>query len=382
MGNPVLGAYHGLALWSESSCARPLSFLDPAWTDSEAWKTQARAKVADLLSYDPPVCDLQPAVEETRDTGALVIERVSYAQPFGPRTEGFLLRPSSAHGVLPGVVALHDHSGFKYFGKEKLVALEPEPDILKELKEQMYGGRSWANELARQGYVVFVPDLFLWGSRRLDPRDVPRRYTSEVLSEEPGSRKFIEAYNEFAARYETQVAKTLFLSGTTWPGVMVYEDRRAIDYLAGRPEVDPQRLGCCGLSGGGLRSVYLAGLDPRVKCAVCVGFMTVGREVLETKIVEHTWMFHVPHLARLMDLPDVASLHGPEPLMVQYNREDELWTLDGQEQADARLKRIYAKLGAPDRYEGRFYPGPHKFDESMQGDAFAWLDRWLKKARS
>jgi dienelactone hydrolase len=333
--------------------------------------------VHELLSYDPPACELQPSVDEVRENAGLTIERVSYAQPFGPRTEGFLLRPSAAHGSMPGVVALHDHSAFKYFGKEKLVALEDEPDILKELKQEMYGGRSWATELARRGYVVFVPDLFLWGSRRMDPRGVPERFASEVLAEQPGTRRHIEAYNEFAAQYETLVAKTLFLSGTTWPGVMAYEDRRAVDYLAGRPEVDPRRLGCCGLSGGGLRTVYLAGLDSRVKCAICVGFMTVAREVLEEKIAEHTWMFHVPHLSRLMDLPDVVSLHGPEPLMVQYNLEDQLWTRAGQEQADAKLALIYAKLRAPESYAGRFYAGRHKFDEQMQYDAFSWLDRWL-----
>ncbi|MGD0724414.1 MAG: dienelactone hydrolase family protein [Spirochaetia bacterium] len=377
MSNPVMGAYHGLALWSESSCTRPLSFLDPAWTDSEAWRIKARAKVHELLSYDPPACALRPSIDDVREDAGLAIERVSYAQPFGPRTEGFLLRPSAAKARMPGVVALHDHSAFKYFGKEKLVALDEEPDILKELKREMYGGRSWATELARRGYVVFVPDLFLWGSRRMDPREVPARYVSEVLHEEPGSRGYIEAYNEFAAQYETLVAKTLFLSGATWPGVMAWEDRRAMDYLAGRPEVDPQRLGCCGLSGGGLRTVYLAGLDPRVKCAICVGFMTVAREVLEEKIVEHTWMFHVPHLSRFMDLPDVISLHGPGPLMVQYNREDQLWTREGQEQADAKLTAIYSKLRAPDGYAGLFYSGPHKFDVHMQNDAFAWFDRWL-----
>ena len=184
MSNPILGAYHEMALWSESSCTRPLSFLDPGWTDSEDWKRQARAKVRELLSYDPPACGLQPALEEVRESRGLVIERVSYAQPFGPRTEGFLLRPSSAKGRLPGVIALHDHSAFKYFGKEKVVALEEEPAILRELKQEMYGGRSWATELALRGCVVFAPDLFLWGSRRMDPRDVPARFVTRVLSEE------------------------------------------------------------------------------------------------------------------------------------------------------------------------------------------------------
>jgi dienelactone hydrolase len=377
MGNPVLGAYHGLALWSESRCERELSFLDSRWSDAEAWKALGREKVRELLSYDPPPCELRPAVQEIREKEGLTIERVSYEQPFGPRTEGFLLRPSSVKRAMPGVVALHDHSAFKYLGKEKLVALDDEPEPLRELKDEIYEGRSWASDLARRGYVVFVPDVFLWGSRRMDPLELPERFASKVLNEQPGSRKYIEAYNELAAEYESLVAKTLFLSGATWPGIMAYEDRRALDYLLSRPEVDPQRIGCGGLSGGGLRTVYLAGLDPRVRCAVCVGFMTVARDVLAEKITEHTWMFHVPHLSRFMDLPDVISLHGPGPLMVQYNREDQLWTLEGQQHADEKLAAIYAKLAAPERYSGLFYPGRHKFDRAMQNDAFAWFDRWL-----
>ena len=132
-----------------------------------------------------------------------------------------------------------------------------------------------------------------------------------------------------------------------------------------------------GCQAAGYARSTLPGSIPRVKCAVCVGFMTVAREVLEEKIVEHTWMFHVPHLSRLMDLPDVVSLHGPGPFLVQYNREDQLWTPAGQEQADAKIAAVYSKLGAADRYTGLFYPGPHKFDEKMQNDAFAWFDRWL-----
>jgi hypothetical protein len=78
-----------------------------------------------------------------------------------------------------------------------------------------------------------------------------------------------------------------------------------------------------------------------------------------------------------MDLPDVASLHGPSPLMVMGDREDPLWTLSGQEQADEKLKAIYARMGAAERYSGRFYPGPHKLDLPMQKDAFDWFQKWL-----
>ncbi|MGA2974488.1 MAG: hypothetical protein ABSF77_04190 [Spirochaetia bacterium] len=378
MRRPLLGNYQSLVNWNESQCRRPLSLLDGRWNDLEAWRTQARAKVHELLAYEPPPCPMDAAVVEVTNRDGLITERVSWAQPFGPRTEAFLVRPAGWTEKLPGVVALHDHSGFYYYGKEKLVALDDEPEIMREFKKLTYGGASWATELARRGYAVLAPDVFLWGSRRISPESVPEQYVRKVELEKPGTRAYIEAYNQFVAEYETFVAKTLFLSGATWPGIMAWEDRRALDYLASRPEVDAGRLGCAGLSGGGLRTIYLSGLDPRIRCAVCVGFMSTIGEMLDDKVRMHTWMFHVPHLSALLDLPDIASLHGPQPLMLQCDRDDPLWTLAGQQQADAKLKKIYAAMGAADSYQGMFYPGPHKFDLPMQKDAFEWFDRWLE----
>lgn len=375
---PLLGNYQSLVNWNESRCRRPLSLLDGRWSDLAAWRTQARAKVHELLAYEPPPCPMDPTVVEVMNRDGLITERVSWAQPFGPRTEAFLVRPAGRTEKLPGVVALHDHSGFYYYGKEKLVALDDELEIMREFKKLTYGGASWATELARRGYAVLAPDVFLWGSRKISPESVPEQYVRKVELEKPGTRAYIEAYNQFVAEYETSVAKILFLSGTTWPGIMAWEDRRALDYLASRPEVDAGRLGCAGLSGGGLRTIYLSGLDPRIRCAVCVGFMSTVREMLDDKVRMHTWMFHVPHLSALLDLPDVASLHGPQPLMLQCDRDDPLWTLAGQQQADAKLKKTYAAMGAADSYQGIFYPGPHKFDLPMQKDAFDWFDKWLE----
>ena len=90
------------------------------------------------------------------------------------------------------------------------------------------------------------------------------------------------------------IAKSLFSAGMTWPGVFVYDDQRALDYLASRPDVDPTRLGCAGLSGGGLRTVMLTGADERIRCSCCVGMMTTWRDYLLNKCFTHTWMCYVP----------------------------------------------------------------------------------------
>jgi hypothetical protein len=47
--------------------------------------------------------------------------------------------------------------------------------------------------------------------------------------------------------------------------------------------------------------------------------------------------------------------------------------------AHERLGAHYRSVGAPEAYQGQFYPGPHKFDLEMQAAAFAWLKKHLLK---
>jgi len=174
------------------------------------------------------------------------------------------------------------------------------------------------------------------------------------------------------------MAKSLFSAGTTWPGVFLAEDRVALDILCARPDVDTSRIGCGGLSGGGLRTVMTGGLDPRIKCAVCVGFMSTWRDFALSKSWTHTWMTYVPLLPGELDFPEILGIRVPLPTLVQNDEEDQLYTLPEMKKADDILRSIYDKAGASDRYKCSFYPGPHKFDLAMQREAFDWFDRWLK----
>ena len=280
---------------------------------------------------------------------------------------------------MPAVLALHDHGGNKYFGTRKIMQVSDELHPVMKAHRDYYGGVSWANALAKRGYAVLVHDAFLFGSRRVRLGDLPNAITKGQKEVEPDSEREIAAYNTFAGNHEHIVAKSLFCAGTSWPGVFLAEDQRALDYLSSRPDVDRDRLGCAGLSGGGLRTVFLAGSDERIKCACCVGMMTTWKDYLLNKCYTHTWMVYVPGLPRELDYPEILGLRVPLPTMVLYDTDDELFTIEGMRAADKMLTEVYAKALARDRYRGSFYPGPHKFDLPMQAEAFAWFDRWLKR---
>jgi hypothetical protein len=282
-------------------------------------------------------------------------------------------------------MGLHDHGGNKYLGKRKITRTSDKtPAFVAEHQEQSYEGLPWANEIAKRGYVVLVHDTFAFGSRRILYQDVtgiawgPCNVEGKTDSD-PENPDNIEAYNQWAGEHEHILSKSLFCGGTTWPGVFLAEDRIALDILSQRPEVDPGRIGCGGLSGGGLRTVYLGGVDPRIKCAVCAGFLTTWEDFLLNKSYTHTWMTYTPLLPKYMDFPEILGLRVPLPTMTLNDIDDDLYTMDGMTRADRILKEVYAKAGASEHYEGRFYPGPHKLDARMQKDAFDWFDRWLKQ---
>ena len=95
--------------------------------------------------------------------------------------------------------------------------------------------------------------------------------------------------------------------------------------------------------------------------------------MLRNHIHGHGLVMYVPSLLKLLDIPDVISLRAPSPLLVQYDIEDRLFSLEGQKEADRKISSIYTKMGHPKNYVGSFYPGRHKFDVAMQEDAFDWL---------
>lgn len=378
-----IGSYRRLVEALTAGRKRPLAYNRERGEEFERWKSLARAKLHELLGYGPAPCPLEPETVSTVERDGLLREEVEYTAAGGVRTRAVLLLPAGAKGPLPGVAALHDHGGFYFYGREKIADEKPEREILRQFQDRYYGGKAWAAELARRGFAVLCPDAPFFGSLR----PVPEEIDDEILErfdfsgELPprDSDAYIERFNEFCHRYEALFVKHLLAAGTTWPGAMFGFDGRAVDYLASRPEVDADRLGCCGLSLGGYRSVHLAALDPRIRCAVAAGWMTTYDSLQENLLRSHTFMLYVPRIASYLDLPDIAGLTAPGAFFVQQCAQDDLFTKSGMEAACLRIESIYRGAGFEDRYRYRFYDNPHQFNAEMQEDAFEWLVGWLTR---
>jgi dienelactone hydrolase len=374
-----VGDYFGFLNRYAEKHSGTLSYLSGNWPDRETWQKQGRAKMSELLNYHPDPAPAPDAeVLETVQKKGYTRYLVRYSITADRKTEAFLLVPDGLTKPAPAVVALHCHSGFYYYGKEKITEIENPPQVLQDLINKTYGGRCFADELARHGFVVLVPDAFYFGVQRLPVDSLPERYTEDLKKLKPGSDEYIREFNSVSSDHESTMAKTIFESGTTWPGILVQGDIASVDYLVTRPEVDASRIGCMGLSIGGWRAAYLFGLDPRLKAGVVAGWMTPYTSLIHNHCKNHTWMLHVPGQVNWLDLTDMTALNGPNPLMVIDCLQDSLFPLDGMRAAEARLAEIYKRMGAPDHFLCKYYDLPHSLKVPAQDDAIAWLEKGLK----
>jgi dienelactone hydrolase len=357
------------------SAPQSLSFLRSQFNSLQKWQAQARARVMDRLLYPPPIGKPQADLIARTDRDGYTLERLTLHTTPDLRVPAFLLVPKNAKLPAPGIVALHDHGGFYLWGKEKILAEPAEHPVLTAFRDRYYGGRSIAVELVRQGYVVLVSDMYYWGERRLQYAADPQGLRDRTLAL---TQVDIDAFNRRCSQNEQLVARTLFTAGISWPGLMLWDDLRALDYLAQRPEVDARRLGCVGLSVGGYRSFMLAALEPRIKTAVAVGWMTSFPKQIRRHVVNTVGLtFHIAGLLRELDLPDLSALIAPRALMVINGSRDALFHPDGVKDAFAKIEACYKKSGAPDRQNCRMYDAPHEFNAQMQADAWDWLRKWI-----
>lgn len=183
-----------------------------------------------------------------------------------------------------------------------------------------------------------------------------------------------------------EVYRKEYYGGNVWANkiakrgyaVFFSEDKIALDVLCSRKEVNPNRIGCGGLSGGGVRTYFMGGLNPRIRCAVSVAFQTTWKDFIINKSYTHTWMTFAPLVPNDLEHIEILGLRVPLPTLVLNNSDDELFTLSEQKRADKILVDIYKKANSGDKCRGSFHAVPHKFDVEMQTEAFDWFDKWLK----
>ncbi len=311
------------------------------WSD---WRKRLTSRFIEVLGGFPE----QPAKLETRlieetSCEGYTRQRVEFTTFADLRIPAYVLVPFNPRGEpMPAVIACHGHG----YGSKEIVGLAPDGITSQELVTYKY---NFAIELVKRGFVTIVPELLGFGDRRMKAEFEKDQYSS------------CDSISTF-----------LLQMGHTMAGHRVYEVIRAIDYLLERSDVDQNRIGCMGISGGGLVSAFASGLDQRIKAVVVSGYVNTFKASILS--MHHCTDNYIPGLHRYAELPDLIGLIAPRPMLVEAGTIDPIFPIEATEEACRQISGIYRLLGEERKMDTDIFEGDHRISGAK---AYDWLVRWL-----
>jgi cephalosporin-C deacetylase-like acetyl esterase len=314
--------------------------------DVRARIERARSRVWQLIGGQFEKTPLKPQIVGTIDRSDYRIEKVIFESLPEVFVTANLYVPKKHKPPYPGIIVPLGHSNN---GKS------------------FYYYQYVCQSLARKGYMVLPFDPFGQGERLqyLDPRTGKGLYGP--------------------TKEHDQAGRPMLLFGSQFEQYRVWDGIRAVDYLLSRPEVDPERIGCTGQSGGGTMTMWLAALEPRIKVAAASDGQNenlAGPNYAPPGAVDDAEQNIAGSLPYGIDRGDLFLAFAPKPLLIQYSRTDPGLTYsptygEGTKEIYSELQAAYKLMGAADKVKLFGSPLPHAYDYFNRRAAYEWFNRWL-----
>lgn len=249
-----------------------------------------------------------------------------------------LLIPDKRQSPAPGLLYIHWHGGMYGLGKEQLLrGVDVAPP--------------YAPVCAEKGIVTLAIDSWCFGERQHD---------------------------QDGKRGEEDAFKLMLWQGQVLFGMMMFDEFRALDFLASRTEVDPQRIGVLGMSMGSTKAWWLAALDPRVHLCLDVCCLTDYEEFIKAhSLSAHAIFYYVPSLLKHFQTADINELIVPRPRLSVNGRRDTLTPPAGVEKIRDHLLPLYRKYGKESDCRIDLFDAAHEELPEMRKLILESLDRYL-----
>jgi dienelactone hydrolase len=166
--------------------------------------------------------------------------------------------------------------------------------------------------------------------------------------------------------------------GYTPAGVECWNGIRAIDYLTSRPDVDPERIGVTGISGGGAATIWIAAADERVRCAVPVSGMSDLESYVKNKIINHHCDCMLMINTYGWEWTTMAALIAPRPMLFCNSDNDTIFPMDANRRIADRLRKLYKMYDKPELFDDYVSKGGHDYRPDLRIAIFKWINKHLK----
>lgn len=323
---------------------RSHSFNASTLEEVEAWKHDFSSRLRECLGPFPEPCELDPETIEVVDEGSYWREKVIFNSELDMAVVAYVLVPKDVRDGerRPAILACHGHGN----GKDDVCGIDHgERGRVEGITNLNY---DYARQLVMRGYVVVAPDWRGFGERKLGG-SLPPRDSCNVL--------FIKG----------------MLLGANLLTLNVWDAMQSVTYLQSRLDVDPDRIGCVGLSYGGTMTLFASALDERIRCAVVSCYLNTF-ESYALGLANFCGAQTPAGLLQYGEMSDVASLIAPRPLLAESGIRDGGFPIDDSRKAATAVRHSYAVAGVPKRFDVDEFDAGHRWSGRK---AYDWLEKWL-----
>ncbi|HYV38736.1 MAG TPA: acetylxylan esterase [Gemmataceae bacterium] len=311
--------------------------------DLETLQKSLREKFLRLLGGLPQSKGVPPAkIMGKIDAEDYVIEKLVFESFPGYFVSALLYKPKKITGRLPGIISPCGHSAEgKAASTYQILHIN----------------------LVKRGYIVLTYDPVGQGER------------SQFWDADKKKSRFNLVCGEHAV-----LGNPLYLLGTNLARYRIVDGIRAIDYLASLPEVDAERIGCVGNSGGGTLTAYISALDPRVKAAAIGCYITnlprrMGNRIQADPDADPEQDIF-GFVGEGIDHAGLLALRAPRPTLVASAQLD-FFPIEGARESFAEAKKLYQIAGAPERITMVEAAEKHGLSLPLRKAIYAFFDTWL-----
>jgi dienelactone hydrolase len=303
--------------------------------DAENYILDVRSKIAQCFGPWPEKTPLNARITGIIERDTYKIEKIVFdSRPGFPVTANLYI-PKGRNFPLPGVIGTCGHG---------------DPGKATPIYQ------SFAQGLARQGYVVLIFDPIGQGERV--------QYLTKDL-------KPIHGIGVSEHNYS---GKQMVLNGESLSSWFTWDCIRCVDYLLSRTEVDPKHIGVTGNSGGGTQATWLCGVEPRLTMAAPSCFVVGFEQNLKNELPADIEQCPPGAISMGLDHLDFIASMAPKPVIL-LSQEKDFFDVRGAQKSFMELKKLYKLLGAEENIQ--FFAGPeyHGFSKHNREAMYSWFNK-------
>ncbi|MEM9671704.1 MAG: alpha/beta hydrolase family protein [Bacteroidota bacterium] len=278
-------------------------------SDWQQYQDSFKKKLTQLIGPFPKKTPLNPTITGTIEREDFTVEKVVYQSQPEFYVTAALFIPKNLKGKAPAILYCSGHTaeGFR------------SPTYQNKIIN-----------LVKKGFVVLAFDPLGQGERMQYP-------------DESGSKSQIGG----PTHEHSYVGAQAFIAGSSLAKFMIWDGIRSVDYLLSRPEVDPERIGITGRSGGGTQSTYIAAFDDRIYAAAPEAYITRLDILLKTRGPQDAEQNILYFADQQLDLADFLIARAPKPTLIISTTRD-FFSIEGARETYREVQRAYQALGEPD----------------------------------